>query len=497
MPQLTITPRKLDSIAAVRTACLVVPFFDDLALNDDLKQLDKRLAGAISRTLGLGDFSAAIGSATSLLGDEKIKRILLVGCGKADAFDAAKQKKFAETMGRNLADSKAGDALINLGALAMEVQEVTRLVEVVTTELLYATYVYTKTLSKPKHLPKIAKVSISAGSDVSTAKVRSAVSAGLAIGSGINLARELGNLPANICTPTYLAKQARTLGRQHAKLSVSTLNEKKMRELGMNSLLSVGHGSDQPSQLIVLEYKGGKAKDAPYAIVGKGITFDTGGISLKPGGKMDEMKFDMGGASSVLGTVLAVAELDLSINVVGVVAAAENMPSGRATKPGDVVKSMSGQTIEILNTDAEGRLVLCDALTYVGRYKPREVVDIATLTGAIIVSLGHEACGIFANDDDLADALLSAGQRSQDRGWRMPIWQEYQKQLDSKFADMQNIGTGTAGSVTAACFLARFTEKYKWAHLDVAGTAFRSAPKGATGRPVPMLVEYLRGRAER
>ena len=265
----------------------------------------------------------------------------------------------------------------------------------------------------------------------------------------------------------------------------------------MGSLLSVGHGSDQESQLIIMEYSGGKAKDAPYALVGKGITFDTGGISLKPGMKMDEMKFDMGGAGSVFGTLQAIADMKLPINVVGVVAAAENMPSGRATKPGDVVKSMSGKTIEILNTDAEGRLVLCDALTYVGRYKPREVVDIATLTGAIIVALGNLATGIFANDDDLANALLDAGNKSNDRGWQLPIWDDYQKQLDSRFADVANIGTGGAGSVTAACFLARFAEKYKWAHLDVAGSAFSSSPKGATGRPVPMLVEYLRARAGR
>jgi len=274
------------------------------------------------------------------------------------------------------------------------------------------------------------------------------------------------------------------------------LGEQKMRELGMGSLLSVGHGSDQPSQLIVMEYKGGKSKDAPYALVGKGITFDTGGISLKPGAKMDEMKFDMGGAGSVFGAIQAIADMALPINVVGIVAAAENMPSGRATKPGDVVTSMSGKTIEILNTDAEGRLVLCDALTYASRFKPQEVVDIATLTGAIIVSLGNHASGIFANDDDLAEALLTAGQRSKDRGWRLPIWDDYQKQLESRFADIANIGMGgNAGSITAACFLARFAEEYRWAHIDIAGTAFSSAPKGATGRPVPMLVEYLRSRA--
>ena len=495
MPQITINSRKLDRIADASSACLVIPVFEDSPIADDLAQLDKKLSGTVSRALDLGDFSAAVGTSAALVGDQKIKRMLLIGCGKADDFDNGKQKKFAETVGRVLAAGKAQEATVCLERLGLDAKELAGLVEAVATEIVYASYVYTRTLSKPKNLPKLTKVYIAAGSAISANKTKAAISSGMAIGSGINFARELGNLPANICTPRFLAKQARSLGRQHAKLSVSVLGEKKMRELGMGSLLSVGHGSDEPSQLIVLEYKGGKAKEQPYAIVGKGITFDTGGISLKPGPKMDEMKFDMGGAASVLGTVRAVAELNLPINVVGVVAAAENMPSGRATKPGDVVTSMSGQTVEILNTDAEGRLVLCDALTYVGRYKPREVVDIATLTGAIIVSLGHEASGIFANDDDLAEALLAAGQRSQDRGWRMPIWQEYQKQLDSKFADMQNIGTGGAGSVTAACFLARFTEQYKWAHLDVAGTAFRSAPKGATGRPVPMLVEYLRARS--
>jgi len=268
-----------------------------------------------------------------------------------------------------------------------------------------------------------------------------------------------------------------------------------MASLGMHSLLSVGNGSDQPSQLIVMTYQGASAKTRPYCLVGKGITFDTGGISLKPGGKMDEMKFDMGGAGSVFGALHAAAEMDLPINIVGVIAAAENMPSGRATKPGDVVTSMSGKTIEVLNTDAEGRLVLCDALTYAARFSPIEVIDIATLTGAIIVALGHEATGIFSNDDHLADSLISAGDRSHDRGWRFPIWDEYHRQLDSPFADLANIGAGGAGSITAACFLAQFAEDYKWAHLDIAGTAFRGAPKGATGRPVPLLVSYLRERA--
>lgn len=262
----------------------------------------------------------------------------------------------------------------------------------------------------------------------------------------------------------------------------------------MGSLLSVSAGSDEPARLIIMDYKGGKAADQPYVLVGKGITFDTGGISLKPGAKMDEMKFDMGGAASVFGTMQAVADMGLGLNVVAIVAAAENMPSGGATKPGDVVTSMSGRTIEVLNTDAEGRLVLCDALTYAERYKPRAVIDIATLTGACVVALGAHASALYANKDELADQLLSAGVNSHDRAWRMPLWDDYQKQLNSNFADVANIGGPGGGSITAACFLSRFAEKYDWAHLDIAGSAWDSAPKGATGRPVALLTQYLRDR---
>ncbi|MDH4040718.1 MAG: leucyl aminopeptidase, partial [Gammaproteobacteria bacterium] len=286
----------------------------------------------------------------------------------------------------------------------------------------------------------------------------------------------------------------RKLARDHARLSTTILEEKKMRELGMGSLLSVSAGSDQPARLIVMHYKGGKPGEKPYVLVGKGITFDSGGISLKPGAKMDEMKFDMGGAASVFGTLRSVVELGLPLNVVGIVAAAENMPSGGATKPGDVVTSMSGKTIEVLNTDAEGRLVLCDALTYAGRFKPQVVIDIATLTGACVVALGSHATGLYANQDKLAAQLLEAGTESHDRAWRMPLWDDYQKQLDSNFADMANIGGPGGGSITAACFLSRFAEDYHWAHLDIAGSAWDSSPKGATGRPVGLLTEYLMGR---
>jgi leucyl aminopeptidase len=259
----------------------------------------------------------------------------------------------------------------------------------------------------------------------------------------------------------------------------------------MGSLLSVTAGTDQPAKLIVMNYKGGKAGRKPYVLVGKGITFDSGGISLKPGAKMDEMKYDMGGAASVFGTLVTIAEPGLPLNVVGVIAAAENMPNGSATKPGDVVTSMSGKTIEVLNTDAEGRLVLCDALTYAARFKPEVVIDIATLTGACVVALGSHASGLYANHDKLAEQLLAAGEESHDRAWRMPLWDDYQKQLDSNFADIANIGGAGGGSITAACFLARFTEDYHWAHLDIAGSAWDATPKGATGRPVGLLTRYL------
>ena len=318
---------------------------------------------------------------------------------------------------------------------------------------------------------------------------------GARVGEGVNVARELGNLPGNICTPAYLATEARKMARTHSKVSTRILEEKHMRELGMGSLLSVSAGSEQPAKLIIMQYKGAAAAKKPYVLVGKGITFDSGGISLKPGAKMDEMKFDMCGAASVFGALHAVAAMGLPINVVALIAASENLPSGRATKPGDVVTSMSGQTIEILNTDAEGRLVLCDTLTYAERYKPAAVVDIATLTGACVVALGSHASGMYANDDKLAEQLSEAGVSSHDRAWRMPLWDDYQRQLDTPFADMANIGGPGGGSITAACFLARFASKYKWAHLDIAGAAWTGAPKGATGRPVGLLCHWLLDRA--
>jgi leucyl aminopeptidase len=317
---------------------------------------------------------------------------------------------------------------------------------------------------------------------------------GGAIGNGMNAARQLGNLPANICTPNYLAEQASRLAEGQVNLTTSILNESEMEKLKMGSLLSVSTGSVEPGNLIVMNYKGADSSVKPIVLVGKAVTFDTGGISLKPGRGMDEMKFDMCGGASVFGVMNALLETKLPVNVIGIVPAVENMPAGNATKPGDVVTSMSGQTIEVLNTDAEGRLILCDALTYAGRFDPDTVIDIATLTGAVIGALGKFTSGLLSNDDELADQLLISGTKSGDRAWRLPLWEEYDKQIKSNFADMANIG-GEAGTITAACFLARFTKSYKWAHLDIAGTAWVSGPqKGATGRPVPMLMEYIRSK---
>jgi leucyl aminopeptidase len=317
---------------------------------------------------------------------------------------------------------------------------------------------------------------------------------GDAINMGASFARDLGNLPPNVCTPSYMARAAQKLARGNAKLSTKILNETDMKRLGMGSLLSVTAGAAEPAKLIIMQYKGA-GKDAPVVLVGKGVTFDTGGISLKPGPAMDEMKFDMCGAASVIGTMATVAALKLPINLNVVVPAVINMPGGGATVPGDIVKSMSGQTIEILNTDAEGRLILCDALTYSRRFKPAAIIDVATLTGACIIALGKHHAGLMSNDDDLADSILGAGQRATDRAWRLPLGDDYAAQLKSNFADMANIGGREAGTITAACFLGKFTDGMAWAHLDVAGVAFQGGPKkGATGRPVPMLCDFLLSR---
>ena len=355
-----------------------------------------------------------------------------------------------------------------------------------------AVYLFNPFNRKDKKPSPLKQITLALSSRKGLSTLKQQLNVGNAIANGVNLSRELGDLPGNICTPSYLANQSKKLAKKHPRLSCKVLDEKQMAALGMHSLLSVTAGTEQPAKLIVLEYTGTKKGDKPIVLVGKGVTFDSGGISLKPGAGMDEMKYDMCGAASVLGTFSALVDANLAINVVGIIPTVENMPSGKATKPGDIVKSMSGQTIEILNTDAEGRLILCDALTYAGRFKPKSVIDIATLTGACVMALGSHATGLLSNNDALAATLETAGQTSGDRVWRLPLWNEYDKQLKSNFADMANIGGREAGTITAACFLGRFTKDYHWAHLDIAGTAWNSgANKGATGRPVPLLTQFL------
>lgn len=498
MTAITFTARDVAAIATATSQCAIVPIFKGTKkFSGAAQQLDKASSGAIKAALALGDFSANAGETQMLAGAGGAKRILLIGCGEKKKFDRDAAREFAQRVCKVLESSAATDAMLHLAALGLKEDEASWVLGYLARQLTATSYRYTETLSKPRKAMRLSRFVVNTTGALTTRIAKAALKEGKAIGLGVNTARNLADLPGNICTPSYLASDARKLGRSHAKLSVSILEEKKMKELGMGALLSVSAGSHQPAKLIVMNYKGGKSSQKPHVLVGKGITFDSGGISLKPGAKMDEMKYDMGGAASVFGTMKAITELDLPLNVVGIVAAAENMPSGIATKPGDVVTSMAGITIEVLNTDAEGRLVLCDALTYAARFKPETVIDIATLTGACVVALGAHATGLFANQDKLAEQLLDAGTATHDRAWRLPLWDDYQKQLKSNFADLPNIGGPGGGTITAACFLSRFTQDYHWAHLDIAGSAWNSAPKGATGRPVALLTRFLMDQAGR
>jgi leucyl aminopeptidase len=490
---------KRTSITSEKTACAVVAVFANKRLSDEAHRLDRKYRGIISDAVKSGDITGNVGQ-TLLVRPSKTaphKRILLVGCGKAKDLNIQKYQKIISACATSLKELSASDAISTLNALNIEntnADTLTRLHVIICEDVFYR---YDETLSKKKSAAKLKRIKFLCVDTDDIEHIRQTIAQGKAIASGMMTTKELGNLPANICTPSYLAKRAQELRKGQKKLSTQVLDEAEMKKLGMGSLLSVSAGSAQPAKLIVINYQGADKSDKPIVLVGKGITFDTGGISLKPGAAMDEMKFDMCGAATVLGTMQAVNEMQLAINVVGIVASAENMPGGQATKPGDVVTSMSGQTIEILNTDAEGRLVLCDALTYAGRFDPEVVIDFATLTGACVVALGHEASGLMSNSDELSEDLLAAGQTTGDRAWRLPVWDEYQSQLDSNFADIANIGGRWAGTITAACFLSRFTEDYQWAHLDIAGTAWNMGGKnkGATGRPVPLITEYILQRA--
>jgi len=489
--------------------CLVVAFpareiKNSKKLTGSLSALNAATHGAIARAIAQGDLDTSAGSTLLLNATDawsklglKAERLLLV-CTGEEVKVVSKQAAphFSKWIGaglKALIATTAKDALWVFEDLSAKdgLAQARLLVQLAREQVYKFGARHPQFKTKPAEKTASLKKLFIASNAKNSKALQKAVAEGQAIANGMDLTKDLGNLPPNICTPTHLGQTAKKLAKEYG-FKVQVLGRKEIEALKMGAFLAVTQGAVTPPQFIVIQHQGGSVKEAPTVLVGKGITFDTGGISLKPGEGMDEMKYDMCGAASVLGTMRAIGELKLKKNVIGVIPTCENMPSAHATRPGDIVTSMSGQTIEILNTDAEGRLILCDALTYVERFKPAVVIDIATLTGACVIALGAVHSGMFSDDDALAESLLTAGKYSQDTVWRMPLDTAYQDQLKSNFADMANIGGRPAGSVTAACFLARYTEKYTWAHLDIAGTAWKSGTtKGATGRPVPLLVNYL------
>jgi leucyl aminopeptidase len=481
-----------------RSGCVVVGVYEGGKLSAAGQLLDKAAKHALSDVIVRGDMSGKSASTLLLhkLPGIAAERVLLVGLGKAGELTSKTSVEILRATFGALNTTPAKDASLYIidEGVGRDAAWVVRQAVFAAAESVYRADSLKSKPAKAAALKHITFTTL----DKPAAALKNVIAQAAATARGMELTKTLGNLPGNICTPTYLAARAQALGKAHKSIKTTVLEEKDMKKLGMGSLLSVTQGSEQPAKLITMEYHGTDKKHKPVVLVGKGITFDSGGISLKPGADMDEMKYDMCGAASVLGTMQAIAEMDLKLNVVGVIPACENLPSGRATKPGDIVTSMSGQTIEILNTDAEGRLILCDALTYSKKFNPDTVIDIATLTGACIIALGNVASGLFSNEDKLAQELLVAGEQAHDRAWQLPLWEDYQPLLDSNFADMQNIGGRAGGTITAACFLARFTKDYRWAHLDIAGTANKSGKeKGATGRPVPLLTQYLINRTQK
>jgi leucyl aminopeptidase len=477
-----------------KTDCSILPLFDGRALSPATASFDRALKGRIRSLVRSGDASAGLGQSL-LLRDVRAtgsKNLLLIGCGPKQDFHAAQLVKAsaaaADALGRT--GIRSAISFLGLDGTTADPYYSARAIVQGTRSALYR---FTEQKSKADPQPKLNRLTLACRDDADAlAESRRGIAHGTAIANGADLARDLGNRSPNLCTPSHLATVARRLGREHAKLSVKVLSEEQIRKLGMGAFLSVTAGSDTEAKLVVMQYKGAAADIPPIALCGKGITFDTGGISLKPPPKMDEMKYDMCGAAAVIGTMASIAALGLKVNVVGIVPTCENMPGGKATRPGDIVTSMSGQTVEILNTDAEGRLILCDALTYAREFEPACIIDIATLTGACVIALGSLYTGIFSQDEALASALDAAGKRAADEGWRLPVSAEYGESLKSNFADFANAGSREGGASIAAQFLSRFVGDAAWAHLDIAGVAWlQGAAKGATGRPVGLLVEFL------
>jgi leucyl aminopeptidase len=481
----------------IRSDCVIVGIHDGGGLTAAAADIDRATDGLLRQLRKQGDLPVKPGRSLLITAPAGIaaKRLLLVGCGEPGRYGLAEYRSALAVAIGCISQTGARDAVACLQPAGASPYRVGRH----TAEAIGAAlYRFDELKSKPADpAPKLRRAGVWLEDSKDRKEADRGLTHGAAVAKGQREARHLANLPANVCTPSYLAAFARKLAAGKGNLKATILGEADMKKLKMGALLSVTAGAREPAKLIVLNYRGAPGADT-IALVGKGVTFDTGGVSLKPAPAMDEMKFDMGGAASVLGTMVALAHLELPINVVAVVPACENMPDGNATRPGDVVTSMSGQTIEILNTDAEGRLILCDALTYARRFKPDAVIDVATLTGACVIALGHHLTGLMTKSDALAEALLHAGEAAEDRAWRLPLTEDYNRELKTSFADMPNVAGREGGAVIAGCFLSRFTEGLEWAHLDIAGTAWRSGRnKGATGRPVPLLVEFLMERAQR
>jgi len=477
--------------------CIIVGVYQDRQLSPLATALNNSTNGLINNIVCRGDLSGKNGETVLInaIPDSKIERVLLVGLGENKPLSGKNYKKALLAAINSLKKPQIKSVVCCLAECEVEGRDLQwksrHIIEVFSD----AVYQFTQTKSDKETESKIEKISV-ATTEAEHASAHAGLLQGKAIAEAANLVKHLGDLPGNICTPTYLAEQAIDLGKKYTSLTVKILEESDMASLGMGAFLSVSRGSRQPAKLITLDYQGGEKNAKPIVLIGKGLTFDAGGISLKPGPGMDEMKYDMCGGATVLGLLLAVAQMQLPLNIIGLIASSENMPDGDANKPGDILTSMSGKTIEVLNTDAEGRLLLCDTLTYAEHYDPDVVIDIATLTGACGVALGRVVSGLLGNDDALCNELTAAGEIANDPIWRLPLWEEYQEQLKSNFADMANVGGKDGGTITAACFLSRFAEKFRWAHLDIAATAWRTGPtKGATGRPVSLLAQYLIGRA--
>lgn len=473
--------------------CIIIGVYQDKQLSPSGAALPDNLVKALTDVIKRGDIGGKAGDALllNLLPDTKVARALLVGLGENKPLTPKNFRKALAAAANSLKKPFIKSIACGIADVPVEGRDMRWKVRQIVEVFSDSVYQFTALKSDKETESKLQKLAITCGQG-ELAIAKQGLQQGQAIAEGVAYTKNLADLPGNICTPAYLAEQALELGRNYLELKIKILDEAELKELGMGSFLSVSRGSRQPAKLIILEYQGSNARNKPVVLVGKGLTFDAGGISLKPGLGMDEMKYDMCGGATVMGSILAAVKMQLPLNIIGLIPASENLPDGDANKPGDIVTSMSGKTIEILNTDAEGRLILCDTLTYAERYNPEVVIDMATLTGACLVALGRVPSGLLGNDDELCNALIKAGDVACDSVWRLPLWEEYQELLKSNFADLANIGGKDAGTITAACFLSNFTKNFRWAHLDIAGTAWRTGPaKGATGRPVPLICQYL------